>query len=132
MATQSIAPQNERLAKKLDEVEDEYDIPISDLFAEINRTQLGDAGKRVATPYRDEYSLRWVMKWDGADSASYELSIVFRVEDTGSEARIAGIWVRRHASMPFDFDGDTPTTHMRRVTDISMDGIRAAVEAEMG
>ncbi len=121
-----------QLDQKLDATEREFSQPIYDLLGQVNETRLKNAGDIAKQLVRDRYSLRWVMKWQDSEEISYELNIVIRVEDTGSEARVSGIWVRRHAATLFDFDGDTPTTHMRRVTDISIQGIRAAVEAELG
>ena len=121
--------QQERIQEKIKEVEREFGGKIYDLLQEMNKARLKGKAQLNDEPYTDEHSLRWLMKWKEAKIA-YELSIVIRVEDTGREARVGGVWVRRHASTPLDFEGHTPTTRMRRVTNVSIKDIRAAVEAE--
>ena len=123
--------QQERVQQKINEVEKEYGVKIHDLLLSMNRERLNGKAQLNEEPYTDEHSLRWVMKWKEARIA-YEMSIVIRVEDTGREARVGGVWVRRHASTPLDFEGHTPTTRMRRVTNLTMKDIKDAVEAEWG
>ena len=121
----------ERLQQKIREVERDFGTNIYELLMGFNRERLNGKASLNDEPYTDDHSLRWTMKWKEAKIA-YELSIVIRVEDTGREARVGGVWVRRHASTPLDFDGHTPTTRMRRVTNLTMKELRDAVEAEWG
>ncbi len=123
--------QQERLQQKIQEVEREFGTKIYELLMHFNRERLNGKASLNDEPYTDEHSLRWNMKWKEAKIA-YELSVVIRVEDTGREARVGGVWVRRHASTPLDFEGHTPTTRMRRVANLTLKEIREAIEAEWG
>ena len=123
--------QQERLQEKIKEVERDFGPKIYEILMSLNRERVKGKAQLNDEPYTDEHSLRWVMKWKEARIA-YEMSVVIRVEDTGREARIGGVWVRRHASTPLDFEGHTPTTRMRRVTNFSIKDIREAIEAEWG
>jgi hypothetical protein len=127
----SVDLQQERIQEKIKEVAGEFGGKIYAILQELNQTRLKGNGQLNEEPYADEHSLRWMMKWKEAQIA-YELSVVIRFEDTGREAHIGGVWVRRHASTPLDFDGHTPTTRMRRVTNFSIKDIRDAIEAEWG
>ena len=121
----------ERIEEKIQEIEREFAGKIYGLLQQINKSRLRGKASLNQDPYIDEHSLRWVMKWKEARIA-YEMGIVIRVEDTGREARIGGVWVRRHASTPLDFEGHTPTTRMRRVANFSLKEIKDAIEAEWG
>lgn len=121
----------ERLQEKIKEVNRDFGSKIYEMLMHFNRERLNGKASLNDEPYTDEHSLRWMMKWKQAQ-ITYELSIVIRVEDTGREARVGGVWVRRHASTPLDFEGHTPTTRMRRVTNFTMKEIQDAVEAEWG
>ena len=65
---------------------------------------------------------------DGA--INFDLNVVVTIEDDGKHARVGRVWVQRHASTSLDFEGHTPTTRMRRLTGLSLDEIREAIEAE--
>lgn len=127
----SVDLSQERIQEKIKEVEREFGEKIHTILQELNQTRLKGKAQLNQEPYADEHSLRWMMKWKEAKIA-YEMSVVIRFEDTGREARIGGVWVRRHASTPLDFDGHTPTTRMRRVPNFSIKEIRDAIEAEWG
>jgi hypothetical protein len=124
-------PQRERLKEKIKEIEEQFGGDIYAILDELNRSHLKGKGHLNKEPYKDEYSLRWLIKWKESKIA-YEMSVVIRVEDTGHEASIGGVWVRRHASTPLDYEGHTPTTRMRRVTNFTMQSIRDAIQAEWG
>ena len=121
----------ERLHEKIKQVNHEFGAKIYEMLMQFNRERLNGKASLNDEPYTDEHSLRWMMKWKEA-KITYELSIVIRVEDTGREARVGGVWVHRHASTPLDFDGHTPTTRMRRVSNFSLKEIKNAIEAEWG
>jgi hypothetical protein len=129
MATPDL--QQIRLQQQINDVQKDFGAKIYEMLLNVNRERLHGKANLTDEPYIDQHSLRWTMKWKEARIA-YELSVVVRVEDNGREARVGGVWVRRHASTPLDFEGHTPTTRMRRVTNLSIKEIKEAIEAEWG
>ena len=123
--------QHERLEQKIKQVEEEFGPKLYAMLMQFNRERLDGKGQVKEAAITDEHSLRWMMKWKEA-KVTYEMSIVIRLEDTGREAQVSGVWVHRHASTPLDYEGHTPTTRMRRVTNLSMKDIHSAIEAEWG
>lgn len=121
--------QEQRIAAKIEEVTREYGADLYNLLKEMNDTRLRGKGKLTPTPIFDRNSLRWTLAWRG-DNVSYEMNIIVRFEDDGHEARVAQVWVHRHASTPVQFEGHTPTTRMHRLAGLNLAEIRDAVHAE--
>jgi hypothetical protein len=119
----------ERIAQKIEEVKMMLGKDIVALLKQVNATRLRGKGKVVATPIVDRASLRWMLEWK-QEKVSYDLNVVIRFEDDGKVARVAGIWVHRHASTPLEFEGHTPTTRIHRLTGFSIKEILEAIEAE--
>ncbi len=121
----------DRMTPKMEEIKREFGGEIVDLFKELNRIRLKGVGTITPLPVMDRKSLRWSLSWK-AEPISFEISIIIRFEDDGQVARVAGVWVHRHASTPMDFEGHTPTTRMHRLTTLTMPAIREAIDAEWG
>jgi hypothetical protein len=119
----------ERIDRKIDEVKTTLGKDIVTLLKQINTTRLAGKGKVAAMPVTDRASLRWTLAWR-QERVSYDLNVVVRFDDDGQTARVAGVWVHRHASTPLEFEGHTPTTRMHRLTGLSIKEIREAIEAE--
>lgn len=121
----------ERIAKKIEQVKNEMSKDLVALLKQVNATRLAGEGKVTATPIVDRASLRWTLAWEQG-KISYDLNIVVRFDDDGNTARVAGVWVHRHASTPLEYEGHTPTTRMHRLTGLSLQEIREAIDAEWG
>lgn len=119
----------ERIDKKIEEIKTMLGKDIVTLLRQVNATRLGGKGKVTNTPVADRASLRWMLEWKH-DKISYDLNVVVRFDDDGQTARVAGVWVHRHASTPLEFEGHTPTTRMHRLTGLSIKEIKEAIEAE--
>lgn len=117
-----------RINELIEEIKNGIGKEITALLKEINITRLGGKGKLVK-PVVDRASLRWTLAWEQND-ISYDLNIIVRFEDNGKTARVAGVWVHRHASTPLDYEGHTPTTRMHRLTGLSIEEIKEAIEAQ--
>lgn len=120
-----------RIAKRIEEVKDALGKDIVALLKQVNTTRLAGKGKVTATPIADRASLRWMLAWE-QDKISYDLNVVVRFDDNGQTARVAGVWVHRHASTPMEYEGHTPTTRMHRLTGLAIKEIKEAIEAEWG
>ena len=119
----------ERIDKKIEEVKIMLGKDIVVLLKQVNTARLGGKGKVAATPVADRSSLRWTLEWK-KDRISYDLNVIVRFDDDGKTARVAGVWVHRHVSTPMEFEGHTPTTRMHRLTGLSIEEIREAIDAE--
>jgi hypothetical protein len=118
-----------RINELIEEIKNGIGKEITALLKEINATRLAGKGK-LAKPVVDRASLRWTLAWE-QNKISYDLNVVVRLEDNGKAARVAGVWVHRHASTPLDYEGHTPTTRMHRLTGLALEDIKAAIEAEL-
>ncbi len=119
----------ERIDEKIKEVKAALGKDIVTLLKQVNAARLAGKGKVAATPVADRASLRWTLEWKQG-RISYDLNVIVRFDDDGRAARVAGVWVHRHASTPMEFEGHTPTTRMHRLTGLSIKEIREAIEAE--
>ena len=119
----------ERIDKKIEEIKTMLGRDIVTLLRQVNATRLGGKGKVTTAPVADRASLRWMLEWK-QDRVSYDLNVVVRFDDDGQTARVAGVWVHRHASTPMEYEGHTPTTRMHRLTGLSIKEIKEAIEAE--
>lgn len=119
----------ERIARQIDQVKTALGKDVVALLKQVNATRLAGKGKVSATPVADRASLRWTLAWE-QDTISYDLNVVVRFDDDGQTARVAGVWVHRHASTPMEYEGHTPTTRMHRLTGLSIKEIKEAIEAE--
>lgn len=117
-----------RINELIEEIKNGIGKQITALLQEINTTRLAGKGK-LAKPVVDRASVRWTLAWE-QNKISYDLNVIVRLEDNGKTARVAGVWVHRHASTPLDYEGHTPTTRMHRLTGLSIQEIREAVDAE--
>jgi hypothetical protein len=131
MTNTIITPPPDRIPIKMEEVKREYGGGIVDLLKELNRIRLKSKGRLTSLPITDRKSLRWTLAWK-TERVSYEMSVIVRFDDDGQVARVAGVWVHRHASTPMDYEGHTPTTRMHRLATLSIAGIREAIDAEWG
>ncbi len=131
----------ERIEQKIAEIQSKFGESIRNLLHEVNRTKLNGKGKVSAAPAVDQNTIRWTLAWKASAPGgvrkrrgivSYELNVIASVEDDGHQARVSRVWVHRRASTPMEFDGHTPTTRMRRLAQLSLPDIRAAIEAEWG
>ena len=122
--------QQARVDAKLEEIKLAYGDAINRLLKEINQARLKGRGKIKPTPVIENNSLHWVLSWKEQQKISFELDVIVSIEDDGRAAKVGRVWVRRHASTEIDFDGHTPTTRMRRLATLSMEGIREAIDAE--
>ena len=119
----------ERINAKIAQVKQEHDEPFVRLLTQVNKTHLHGKGKLTAVAEVDRNSLRWTLAWT-ADKIDFDLNIVVNIADDGKQAHIDRVWVHRHVSAPFDHEGHTPTTHMRRLTSLSIAEIKEAIETE--
>lgn len=117
-----------RLNELIEEIQNGIGKEITALLKEINTTRLAGKGK-LAKPVADRASVRWTLAWE-QNKISYDLNVVVRLEDNGKTARVAGVWVHRHASTPLDYEGHTPTTRIHSLTGLSLEEIQEAIEAE--
>jgi hypothetical protein len=117
-----------RINELIEETQNGIGKQITALLKEINATRLANKGK-VSQPIVNRASLRWTLAWE-QNKISYDLNIIVRFEDNGKVARVAGVWVHRHASTPLDYEGHTPTTRMHRLTGLTIKEIREAIDAE--
>jgi len=124
-------PQQIRINAKLEEIKKDFGNSIADLLKEVNKTRLKNKGRLTAAPVIERNSARWTLAWKEGD-INFDLNVVAMVEEDGAQARIGRVWVQRHAATPAIFDGHTPTTRMRRLTMLSLDEIRDAIDAEWG
>ncbi len=125
-----LAFQQARVGQKIKEVEQQFGKAIYDLLEEMNRVRLNGKGELKQPASISSDSLRWMLTWKDSNQVSFEISVIVRIEDDGRQARIAGAWVHRRASTPIQFDGHTPTTKMRKVSQLSVEAIRSAIVAE--
>lgn len=102
---------------------------IVDLLGETNQTHLKGKGKLMLQPLINGNLLRWTLTWM-QDQIAFDLNIVVNVATDGGQAQAESVFVHRHASAPYDFQGHIPTTRMRRVKGFSMAAIKDAVQAE--
>ncbi len=124
-----VSPQQVRVNQKIEDLKNEFGIALRNLLKDLNKTRLNNRGNLPPSPVVDKNSLRWTLVWqDGA--INYDLNVVVAIEDDGKQARIGRVWVQRHATVAFNYEGHTPTTRMRRLTGFSLEEIRAAIEAE--
>jgi len=129
MITPTDLSAEDRTNQKLDQVKADLNLAVIGLLRDANKRHLKSAGKVNTVPTIDRNSIRWTLAWQ-EEKTTFDLSVVVAVVDDGKEARIERVWVHRHATTPFDYDGHTPTTHMRRLTSLSIAEIKSAVEAE--
>ncbi len=122
--------QQARIDAKMQEIKRAYDEEIYLLLKEVNKTHLKNKGRITTTPVVENDNLRWTLAWKEQQKISFELHVVISIEDDGHAAKVGRVWIHRHASTPIDFEGHTPTTRMRRLATLSMDGIREAIDAE--
>ncbi len=118
-----------RINQKIEQVKNELGTAVSSLLRDANKRYLKSKGKVSTTPTIERNSIRWTLAWR-EEKMTFDLSIVVAVIDDGAQARVDRVWVHRHVTTPFDYDGHTPTTHMRRLTSLSIAEIKSAVEAE--
>ena len=97
---------------------------------EINKTRLKNKGMLTLMPVIENNSLRWTLSWKEQQKVSLEMHVIVSLEDDGHAAKVSRVWIHRHASTSVDYDGHTPTTRMRRLTSLSIDEIREAIDAE--
>lgn len=124
-----MANSNERIKQKIAETKRAHNKSIVALLKEANKTHLDSQGKVTGQPKIAQNSLRWTLAWKQG-KISYDLNLIVSVDDNGTEARVDKVWVHRHASSDYDFEGHTPTTRMRRLTGIDLAEIKQALEAE--
>ena len=120
-----------RINHKVEEIKRDFGDALRDLLKDVNKTRLKNQGKLTAAPALERNSLRWTLAWKEG-SINFDLNIVVAIEDDGKQAQVGRVWVQRHASTSLDYDGHTPTTRMRRLTMLSLDEIREAIDAEWG
>ncbi len=118
-----------RISQKIEQVKGELGTAVVNLLRDANKRHLKSKGRVSAVPTIDRNSLYWTLAWK-EDKATFALRVVIAIMDDGTQARIDRVWVHRHVTTPFDYDGHTPTTHMRRLTSLSIAEIKSAVEAE--
>jgi len=121
---------HDRITQQIEQVKNELSKDIVDLLKEVNKQHLKGKGSVAPQPIIDRTNLRWTLAWK-VGKVSYDLNIVANVEDDGKQAHVSKVWVHRHASTDYDFDGHTPTTRMRRLTGLSLAEIKGAIEAEL-
>jgi hypothetical protein len=117
-----------RINTLIEEIKNGIGKEITALLQEINATRLANKGK-LSRPIVDRASLRWTLAWE-QNKISYDLNIIIRFDDNGTVARVAGVWVHRHASTPLDYEGHTPTTRMHRLAGLTIKEIREAIDAQ--
>jgi hypothetical protein len=119
----------DRINQQLEQVKRDLGDNIVNLLRDANRTHLDGKAIMAAAPTIDRNSVRWTLAWK-ENEVSFNLNVVVAVVDDGKQARVDRVWVHRHVTTPFDFDGHTPTTRMRRLTSLSIAEIKSAIEAE--
>ncbi len=119
----------ERIDKKLGEIQREVEPEVNGLFRELNRARLDGKGS-IGRMVRDKSSVRWSMAWSEESGVAYELVVILYVEDDADAARFSKGWVHYRASAPAEFDGHTPTTKMRRLASALPGDIKDAILAE--
>lgn len=120
-----------RINQMIDSLKNEFSSGVVAMLKDANRAHLNGKGKVTLSPVVDSMSIRWMLVWNEG-KVSFELNIVVTMMDDGAQARVDRVWVHRHVTTPFDFDGNTPSTHMHRLTGLNLPEIRAAVESEFG
>ncbi len=123
------ASAQERIDKKLVEIQRDVEPEVNGLFRELNLARLDGRGK-IGKTVRDKTSVRWSLAWSVESGIAYELVVILYVEDDGSTARFARGWVHRRAAAPVEFEGHTPTTRMRRIPTASPADVKDAILAE--
>ncbi len=123
--------QKTRIRQLLSSIQNDFRDPVANLLNEVSRTRLKGMGKLTAIAEVEQNNVRWTLEWQDGP-IHFDLNVVAAVEDDGKQAKIGRVWVQRHASTAFDFDGHTPTTRMRRLTMFSPAEIREAIDAEWG
>lgn len=118
---------NERINAVVEQVKHQFGKGIVDALKSANQNYLKGKGKVASQPKIDQHNLRWSLAWK-EDKISYDLNLVVGIEDNGKTARVDKVWLHRHASTDFDFDGHTPTTRMKRLTGLSIDEIKQAID----
>ncbi len=118
-----------RIHQKIDQVKSELGNAVSSLLKDANKRHLKSKGKVSAVPTIERSTVRWTLAWR-EEKMTFDLNVVVAVVDDGASARVDRVWVHRHVTTPFDYDGHTPTTHMRRLTSLSIAEIKSAIEAE--
>ncbi|MBI5029542.1 MAG: hypothetical protein HZB51_03380 [Chloroflexi bacterium] len=129
MITPSELSAENRINQKIEQIKNDIGVAITNLLKDANKRYLKTKGKVSTMPTIDHNNLRWTLAWT-EEKITFDLSVVIAVTDNGTEARVDRVWVHRHVTTPFDYDGHTPTTHMRRLTSLSIAEIKSAVEAE--
>jgi hypothetical protein len=129
MLTPTDLSAEDRINQKIDQIKGELGAAIVSLLKDTNKRHLKSKGKVNTSPTIERNSVRWTLAWT-EEKATFDLSVVIAILDDGSKARVDRVWVHRHVTTPFDYDGHTPTTHMRRLTSLSIAEIKTAVEAE--
>jgi len=119
----------ERIDQLIEQIKREFGNDILNLLKAANRKYLKSRGKLTHQPLIDWNNVRWSLSWKDA-KMSYELNVVVAISDDGAQARVDRVWVHRHVSTSFDFEGHTPTTHMRRLTGLAIAEIAEAIDAE--
>lgn len=118
-----------RINQKIEQIKAEIGLAVVNLLKDANRRYLKSKGKMNTLPTIERNSIRWTLAWK-EEKTTFDLNVVVAVTDDGTQARVDRVWVHRHVTTPFDYDGHTPTTHMRRLTSLSIAEIKSAVEAE--
>ncbi len=119
-----------RLNLKAEEIRKSFGHRIEGLLEKQNQTRLGGKGNIAASSPLEDGSLRWTLTWRRTDGIALELDVIVQIEDSKQGARVSRVIVRRHASTPLDYEGHTPTTKMRRLSDLSIDAIQEAILSE--
>ncbi|MBI5303512.1 MAG: hypothetical protein HY868_15365 [Chloroflexi bacterium] len=123
--------QQARIKQLIGNIQVEFGDSVGALLQEVNHIRLKDNGTLLAKAAVERDSIRWTLEWHEGP-IQFDLNVVAAIEDDGRYAKIARVWVQRHATTPLDYDGHTPTTRMRRLTALSLAEIREAIEAEWG
>ncbi len=118
-----------RIDQKIEQVKSDIGNSVVNLLKRANKIHLKGEGTATSAPTIEHNTVRWTLAWK-EEEITYELNIVVAILDDGTQAHVDRVWVHRHVTTPFDFDGRTPTTHMRRLTSLSSAEIKNAVEAE--
>ena len=129
MITPSELSAENRINQKIDQVKNDIGVAVVSLLKDANKRFLKSQGKVSTVPTIDRDNVRWTLAWM-EEKITFDLSVVVAVKDDENEARVERVWVHRHVTTPFDYDGHTPTTHMRRLTSLSIAEIKSAIEAE--
>lgn len=124
-----ILTERDRIDQKIEQIKQDIGRGVIDLLRQVNRTHLKHRGKISLLPMIDRNNVRWSLTWQEG-TMSFALNVVVALKDDGTQALVDRVWVHRHVTTPFDFDGHTPTTRMRRLTGLSLEEIGKAIEAE--